>query len=582
MATSYRAIAQVLLGCLLGWCSTAAGDKFLARPTLQQIAGVADPALLQRLVGEVEGALGGELSLRTKRRLHQIEDMLRPTFWALPKNAHGRLDHAAVRYALHRLFVQRHGWFIRGFQQESIVTEDWNMSSTAAAKLLQGQEPGLVQEIFEKRVGDRGSSLHDVAALAALFEHLIHEDMRTRLSNVYQLNEVEASATTGRSSAVGLVQMYMVFYIQGHTDFSSMSLSDAQFLMENVLLIYPAWEKAAEMIQQVMTDLVPGKEQLSFEDLGHVVEEASHRFYDLVHKSQCIHTKQMLLEMEDGGSGRVKLLDFYRAAIYENKYQFTETIDYLRQIGTLDESDTLVPRVIIPNYVSGQSNCVARTNYVAVCCPDDCESRFDHLEHVLKRPEAAPSEILAWLSDDEYEGISQLLVRRLDEIAAHHGGVVPLHGRLFAQWMHFAHPQSCVYPHKSGSTYTKTTEEWEEDTGGRAGSTVEELVDWEKSLSENHENSKAREGEEVSSQAADMWTMEEELVVCKAALPERVGSTAGSGVQPPRVAPSLAIAAKVALFAAIFGTALWFLHSSRASEPGAKGGWKSHATHHYV
>merc|ERR1719310_2064750 len=188
--------------------------------------------------------------------------------------------------------------------------------------------------------------------------------------------------------------------------------------------------------------------------------EAADEYYKKVHGSQCQHTKEMLLEMEDRSSGRVRLYDFYRAAVEEHKYQFTETITYLRHIGALDESDALTPRVIIPNYVSGQSNCVARTSYVAVCCPDDCESKLDHLEHVLKKPEASPSEILAWMSDDEYESISELMVRRLDEIAAHHGGLVPLHGRLFSQWMHFAHPQSCVYPHVSGSTYTKTTEEW--------------------------------------------------------------------------------------------------------------------------
>merc|ERR1719310_1599254 len=191
--------------------------------------------------------------------------------------------------------------------------------------------------------------------------------------------------------------------------------------------------------------------------------EAADEYYKKVHGSQCQHTKEMLLEMEDRSSGRVRLYDFYRAAVEEHKYQFTETITYLRHIGALDESDALTPSVIIPNYVSGQSNCVARTSYYAVCCPDDCESHLDDLEHALQKPEATPSEILAIFRGNSVV-ISRLSSRRLDDIAAQHGGLVPLHGRLFAQWMHFVLPQSCVYPHLTGTTYTKTMEEWEVET----------------------------------------------------------------------------------------------------------------------
>merc|ERR1712039_599952 len=39
------------------------------------------------------------------------------------------------------------------------------------------------------------------------------------------------------------------------------------------------------------------------------------------------------------------------------------------------------------------------------------------------------------------------LVSKLHGIAAKHKGVVPIHGRLFAQWLHFAFPLECPYPH---------------------------------------------------------------------------------------------------------------------------------------
>jgi len=42
---------------------------------------------------------------------------------------------------------------------------------------------------------------------------------------------------------------------------------------------------------------------------------------------------------------------------------------------------------------------------------------------------------------------------QLREIAkASPGGMVPLHGRLFAQWLHYAFPRECPFPHKAGET----------------------------------------------------------------------------------------------------------------------------------
>merc|ERR1719343_1021992 len=41
---------------------------------------------------------------------------------------------------------------------------------------------------------------------------------------------------------------------------------------------------------------------------------------------------------------------------------------------------------------------------------------------------------------------------RLGEIAAKHDGLVPLHGRLFAQWLHHVYPLECPYPHEAGTT----------------------------------------------------------------------------------------------------------------------------------
>merc|ERR1719343_412144 len=76
--------------------------------------------------------------------------------------------------------------------------------------------------------------------------------------------------------------------------------------------------------------------------------------------------------------------------------------------------------------------------------------------------------LVSQLKSASVEGHWQLpetLVGRLNEIANYHGGEVPLHGRLFAQWMHHAYPRECPFPHESGSVSPQTAEEWTRETG---------------------------------------------------------------------------------------------------------------------
>merc|ERR1740121_1304831 len=78
---------------------------------------------------------------------------------------------------------------------------------------------------------------------------------------------------------------------------------------------------------------------------------------------------------------------------------------------------------------------------------------FDIVKYLPSNTERAPREI------------SQHLRTLLGEVAAQHDGRVPLHGRMFAQWMHHAYPHECPYPHKAGSTRPMTPDEWLAEKG---------------------------------------------------------------------------------------------------------------------
>merc|ERR1719491_1644475 len=55
------------------------------------------------------------------------------------------------------------------------------------------------------------------------------------------------------------------------------------------------------------------------------------------------------------------------------------------------------------------------------------------------------------------------LSEQLAKIAATHDGVVPLHGRLFAQWLHYTFPRECPFPHKAGTAAKLTPMEFGTD-----------------------------------------------------------------------------------------------------------------------
>jgi len=152
---------------------------------------------------------------------------------------------------------------------------------------------------------------------------------------------------------------------------------------------------------------------------------------------------------------------------------------------------------------------------------DECESLLGHLEQQIVSPEATATKIATLVSELASSSVAaprklpQALLDRLGEIAAEHGGSVPLHGRLFAQWMHHAFPRECPYPHLSGTTNPQTPDEWLESTGAETTATNEEmLVHVDKA--EPELASVANVTEQVVEEMPSLpWSPEEELLVVR-------------------------------------------------------------------
>merc|ERR1719188_710184 len=256
-------------------------------------------------------------------------------------------------------------------------------------------------------------------------------------------------------------------------------------LEQQIKADFPAWDDFMLWVEDVRKTSSSDRarrsfnvEEFTFERVIAEVQELNDRlgaFQDI----ECRSLKAGLADMEYKNTGRVLLSDFYRAGL-DGKFLFMEHVDYLRRLGALDETDPKHPSVIIVNYLASPANCLASTSFHSVCCFDECEGLMGHLERSIAAPTASPgrvAELVAGLQSDTVDAprnLSASLMSRLGEIADHHDGQVPLHGRLFAQWMHHAYPLECPYPHAADTTSPITQDEFMDLYGSDDATATEE------------------------------------------------------------------------------------------------------------
>merc|ERR1719414_193654 len=162
-----------------------------------------------------------------------------------------------------------------------------------------------------------------------------------------------------------------------------------------------------------------------FLDQGITWERAADHLRELMHNfggltgHECRALKDDLMEMEAPGTGRLLLSDFYA----NKQLQLHESVDYLRNLGVLEEEGLIRPRLIIANYLTSESRCTPFSDYFSICCHDECESLMASLESGVKAPKATPAEIvevISGLSSDTKSApweVAPQMKNRLQEIA---------------------------------------------------------------------------------------------------------------------------------------------------------------------
>merc|ERR1719498_583814 len=231
---------MALFVLMLGNISAVDANAFLKANSHLKAERISEEDVQTTLLAEVEGTFGeGSASSRVK----QLEAQLSSIYAALPKNEKGYLGHATVRYALHRLFIQRHGWSIKGLDAAG-----GHRNATSSAGLLKEQVPAYIQDIFEQRLGGRGFGLHELGVLAATIEHLVHSEAIKRLGYAFNVhNFLPTSLMTG-VDADEVLDTYMTSYILGE-DLSNMNYSEALELKAEMPEVYMAWDATKEFVR---------------------------------------------------------------------------------------------------------------------------------------------------------------------------------------------------------------------------------------------------------------------------------------------------------------------------------------------
>jgi len=465
------------------------------------------PRADKEFLSDVESELGTHFLENNKERIAMIMQTLRPTFESVDKNEYKKLGATAVRYVLHRLFVARHGWLMKGLDPAG-----QNFDSASPVQVLAGKTSMQVQGIFEKRLAAQGFGLHELAVFASLLETLISDETSEHLQVLFEKLHIKHDALLSEAEATNVIELYMTEYILG-LYVQSTKRSELMTLRDQMPTVYSFWNETQKLVREVQKEVLGLREKNTFADVSSVLVRIGERFGKW-QNAECLQMKQKLINLETDEKGCVPLSNFYKGAVHSGgaDWQFGESLDYLKTNGIIDNNDPENPTVMVANYMNGPANCIATSHYYAVCCIDECESLLGHIEKRVSGSVATPDELISLvgaLASSTVAGNRTLpptQVHRLFKIAEKHGGYVPLHGRLFMQWMHMVYPRECAYPHLAGTTKPVTPDAWIESTDQDPSASKEEMKKFVNAPARNR-TSQSGQGQ------CGRWVDEEELFI---------------------------------------------------------------------
>jgi len=454
--SSYTSLFSMLLVATL-CCGCDGQQGFLSQKPEFSSALLRDE--VQGVLGEVLGAGHGI----ARARLSKIRATLAPMYHTLPHNNNGRLSQGVMRYAVRRYFSQEHGWIVKGFEPHAAL-----VNTSDGTDILNEKVPAYIRSVLEEKFAHDGFGLDDVVAMVAAVERLTFDEVARSVETSFWLNDLSVMDDLSHAEMMEVLSSYVVTSMWGERALAK----EVHLDKSKISAAYPHWDITLLFLADVAGSVEYERssssnpfvqdKKFSFADLIQISERVSEEFGPWSNH-ECHEMKNALIQRDQHGAGRVKLADFFRS-LKDDSWQFTESTEYLRQLGAIDDaSSSAGPQVLIANYISGMSNCITGTPYYSICCLNECDKIYQYLEAELPASTTTPNELIKAVQSMPYSSnITAQLRDRLEEVAQTNKGSVPLHGRLVAQWLHFAFPHECPYPHEKGTIAPKSIAEWRE------------------------------------------------------------------------------------------------------------------------
>jgi hypothetical protein len=387
-----------------------------------------------------------------------VEASMSATYRSLPKNAEGRITAAAMRHIIQVHLLSEHGWLLLGLQPESLwqetVRSPWEIS------IFQSRAPrSLLKELESYDLISHGASFGEVVAFTVLLKQLVLHELMEAAEAAYVLNKHAISDSLSKPEVREVLASFLVLL---RSNWEAIELDAKDIVQKKVSLFNTSarndsgWQDSYIFVDNVMGHKSSfGKNafvnRYPWEPVWHTAQQMI-REYGYWQNEDCEHMMKSLMSLDRGDTGRVILGHFY-SDHKQKEYMFRESEKHLKDIGALDDSVPGSPKVLSTNYVYSSSNAKLFFGKMAFMCMNSCSKLMNAVEMDVQSPFASPKHLVqlvhnlrARIGTPMPQSLASLLEGKLFEIAGKYGGEVPLHGRLFAQWLHFAFPFDCPYP----------------------------------------------------------------------------------------------------------------------------------------
>lgn len=395
-------------------------------------------------------------------KVAKLMEELRPMVSAMPTDSAGRLSNGTARYALHRLFVEKHGWSIKGLQPAGA---SWiaTLSVTDDVKdITKYMVPTYLQDVLTKELGAPGFDLQSIAVLAAALEHLVHTEIVNIIYSVFTTLGLKIPGRKSEAEIDLALDTFMMVYAFGLNLDVSM-IADVQRAKSHLERSHPVWP-ALRAFAKAESKRFSQERELSFTDVVQVAE-AIGEGYAKFHAADCRRVTEELAAKPSYRGGRVQMSEMKPSESPGRRSLLTESTEELEGLGVFSGAAAEGGRqLIISNYINSQATCLSTASFYAACCINECEGFLATLEREAGSPSLAPERLATALAALPKRPAQEhdALVQEVRGLVEKDSNLVSLHGYAFSEWMHRAFPLECPAPSQNGTSVAnpKTPDEW--------------------------------------------------------------------------------------------------------------------------